>query len=353
MKKYILFTISISFLLSCNQQNDTYKNLPDITLKKVNTFTLEFPDENFLVGNFRTGFQVNSTHTLFAFNDVTLNKIIVTDNNGRVLSEMGSEGRGPEEFEHITSYGFDREDNLVIYDGRLALIKLFSKDGTYLRAFSPNTKNYFLSPANLISYKDHYYTGIIESQYLANPKELTSSAILAKIDTSGETSKIFGSYDSLATNGSQGSFFPAYLAFDESSKTIYEAQTNSYIIQGWNIETAKRTLFIDTKPLNYNNPKEPNPRGLSREEIRERSTGNSFTLAVYKTSEFITLFFNNLPKPSDKAPFYIALYDTFGRYLGDKKLPNKLLNIIDNKLYIVSDENPANYTIETYEIILE
>lgn len=353
MKKNILYIFLYISFWSCNQQKNAYKNLPDITLKKVDTFTLAFPDEDFLVGNFRTGFQVNSTQTLFAFNDVTLNKIVVTDSIGNVLHEIGSEGRGPEEFEHITSYGFDREDNLVIYDGRLALIKVFSKEGTYLRAFTPNTENYFLSPTNLISYKDHYYMGIVESQYLANPKELSSSAILAKIDTSGETSRIFGSYDSLASNGGQGSFFPAYLAFDEPSKTIYEAQTNSYIIQGWNIETTERTLLIDTKPINYNNPREPIPKGLSREEKRERATGNSFTLAVYKTSEFIALFFNTLPTPSEKAPFFISVYDNSGKYLGDKKLPNKLLNIVNNKLYIVSDENPANYTIDTYEIIVD
>lgn len=173
------------------------------------------------------------------------------------------------------------------------------------------------------------------------------------MNTNGETNQIFGSYDSLANNGTQGSSFPAYLAFDEPSKTIYVAQSNSYIIQGWNIETTERTLYIDTKPINYKNPENPIPKELPREEIIKRVTGNSYTNAVFKTSEFVALSFNTLPAPSEEAHFFISLYDNSGKYLGDKKLPNKLLNIINNKLFIVSDENPANYTIEIYEIVME
>lgn len=87
------------------------------------------------------------------------------------------------------------------------------------------------------------------------------------------------------------------------------------------------------------------------EKIIEESVGYSNNNGVYLADNYIILSYSTRESViGTDYSHYLAIYNKSGDFIGEKKLDNKLVGVVNNKLYIVKDDNPANYTMNIYEI---
>jgi len=69
----------------------------------------------------------------YLWGQVKLDHIDVYDCNGRFLFDFGSKGQGPAEFQALTCGAVDSIGNIWIYDGNHKSLKLFFKDGKFMK----------------------------------------------------------------------------------------------------------------------------------------------------------------------------------------------------------------------------
>lgn len=140
LNKIVLIIITFAILLSCS--NDENNNHYDIIYLEENTNQVDGFDEYFnnqtdidlYSGNESEeiaipviyALEVNSQGNI-AIPNHSNNTIALFDSLGQQINVIGEgEGRGPGEFEGITSFKFDGNDNLWVYDPGLMRISLFS-----------------------------------------------------------------------------------------------------------------------------------------------------------------------------------------------------------------------------------
>lgn len=351
MKKSIPFVFYI-FLLSCNSNqelsNDTETITSKIDLTPVSEFQIS--NTNALIGNIRVGFQVSHQNSLYAFEDTILNNIIVTDTTGKVLAVVGGKGRGPKEFLDISSFGFDSDNNVIVYDALQSLIKVLDLDNEIVHTIDLQPEGFNVATPNLISIDNKIYFGIIEIEYLNKLKDLTFSNILVEINENGKSLKKFGNYDSLTPESNLYSVFPTSLAYDFNTKSIFTVQKNSFILQAWNINNNKRSFYTTKKPPSFNFSTEILQANLPFSKIIERGIGQSSSQDVYVTNNFVCLYYVTLAKNSKNTQRYLAFYDKEGNFMSEIKLNHKLVQAHDNFIYLLENDDPENYQLKKYEI---
>lgn len=69
----------------------------------------------------------------YVWDQVALDHIDVYDSFGRFLFEFGRKGQGPSEFQALTCGAVDSRDNIWIYDGNHKSLKVFFKDGKFMK----------------------------------------------------------------------------------------------------------------------------------------------------------------------------------------------------------------------------
>ncbi|MHA1919666.1 MAG: 6-bladed beta-propeller [Promethearchaeota archaeon] len=69
----------------------------------------------------------------YIWDQVKLDHIDVYDNSGKFLFDFGRKGQGPDEFQALTCVAVDREGNIWINDGNHKSLKIFFKDGKFMK----------------------------------------------------------------------------------------------------------------------------------------------------------------------------------------------------------------------------
>src|SRR4030067_3223125 len=78
------------------------------------------------------------------------------DKNGKYLFKFGRRGKGPGEFQDLTSVSINKGDTLIIIDQLLYRISFFSKEGNYLNAAKINPEE-MLWPRKIIQLNSGNY----------------------------------------------------------------------------------------------------------------------------------------------------------------------------------------------------
>ena len=74
----------------------------------------------------------------------TRNKIVVFDNNGKFLFNLGKEGKGPGEYTQVASV-FVHKGNICIFDSMINNVLVFNDNGEYISSVKINPGQYALS----------------------------------------------------------------------------------------------------------------------------------------------------------------------------------------------------------------
>lgn len=354
VKEYYLLPLLLILVLQCSHEKDIELKAR-YEINKVNTFTIKSDTSDFIIGRLAPFFEFNFDVNRYSFYDEVFSRFVITDTLGYVLETISKKGRGPDELLKVTSFNYDEKNNLVVYDGGQFLVKIFDTVGKVVNSFEPEMPEYAIASRNLVAYNGDIIFGIIETKYLRDLRTAASSKILKITDYDGSFIRAFGSYDSLTNQSNISSIFPV-LALERGTNNIYIVQTNSYIIQVLDLVTGVRKKVIRVKPPNFNAGNEYISPYLSIAEIQEKSVGLSYTSQVYVTAQGIVLYYENMTESwnrtrnhNDKV-HYIAFYDRKGNLLDELKVPFRVANIISDKLFLIENDNPDNYTIGVYRI---
>lgn len=152
-------------------------------------------------GTFRKaqGLAVAKDGTIF-IGDTGESQIEVYDANYKYLRTIGSLGTGEDQFQWIQSLHLDKEENLYVLDRFLRCIKVFSKEGKFLRKISDQIENdryfypsdfNFLHSGDIIILdsdfkifsKDGKYKG--KKDFVDNNNKILSYAKCITVDTEG------------------------------------------------------------------------------------------------------------------------------------------------------------------------
>ncbi|MDX9783120.1 MAG: 6-bladed beta-propeller [Bacteroidales bacterium] len=143
MRITLLILLSI-FLFSCkNSKKELYKFDPrileekEISLSEIADDILYVPlDDSILISSINTVYPPKFTNDRIYLFDSNLG-ILVFSRSGQFLRKIGKMGRGPGEYAFVNTFTVDPESGTV-YLVDLKSIKIYSKNGNYLRSFMIN-----------------------------------------------------------------------------------------------------------------------------------------------------------------------------------------------------------------------
>lgn len=147
IKTSVLFVLVI--ILSCTRSSTenkliTYnlKELPEITNPRLSD--LGFDDIKYIPLETKEQGLIERTINISSLGDIILvsdkfiiikqfNDILKFDGNGKFISQIGTSGRGPNEFQACHDIDIDEDGNIYFYDGWKKRLFEYSVDGSFLR----------------------------------------------------------------------------------------------------------------------------------------------------------------------------------------------------------------------------
>lgn len=191
MKKIILFSLILLFLLSCTSHDTqidkkiedgievilnhiepySIKGEPSI-LKLEKVLSIDFASDE--IGNMgianAVDFEIDSEGNIYFFEaNREGNLIFKFDRQGHFVKSFGRKGRGPEEIQYIVWKGIDNRDNLFISDNGNQKILFFTKEGEFIKEirYPPNVRLlYPLSNGNYFGLWDKYPPSSSKDMYI-------------------------------------------------------------------------------------------------------------------------------------------------------------------------------------------
>ncbi|HLR77117.1 MAG TPA: 6-bladed beta-propeller [Balneolaceae bacterium] len=351
------------FLISCSSDtkkidgyNKSSVNKRQLKLCHLRSFAIKNPVDTIVIADPFSAFQISSNGDRFAFYDIMYNHIVVTDSLGNFLFTAGNQGKGPAEFINLTSWNFDEYKNLIAFDTKQRMVKIFGASGALKKAVNVFSNKKLLGFGRVLFARDSLvYIGVLEAKF-SNLKNTENSKLIALNDYDGELLKTFGKYDPYVSQATMYTAQPIY-DIDFQKNKIYSTHMNSYRMQVYNLNNSNRMAYFGHRSTHFKEVEEEVSPFAPRSEIRKMGLQQSFTKGLYLTDRYVLLCFYNLTEKyyQTRSPqgkdFFISIYDRKSfNFIGEISLPYALGAVQNNKLYLVEDNNPDNYTIGVYEI---
>lgn len=346
------FSLIVLLLIFIASACDSKKKIL-LELKKVDSLVLR-PDTTDLFGSFYEDFRINKNGSKLAFYDRVKEKVFVFDHQGEFIKSYGENNKGPKGIISVDGYDFNSSDEVVILDLRQGLLKVFEPSGEIVKSSIVfEDESYFLSGFGFYMHNDTIYLPILEGKYGNQPD---SSALVGKMDLDGKFSDVFGNIDPFLNDDNQ---YVLDNVFDITSNGIIHTNlTSSFRIQSYDINKGNYIGIFGVRFPSFSLPRQEVSLELSIPEINERMTGSSVTNSIHSTEEYFIQHVQVLTKEwfenvnyEDKDNF-LVIYDMQTKeFLGEIHTDHTLGAVHKNKLYMIEDFNPDNYTIGIYELV--
>lgn len=353
----ILSTILIIALLyGCkqDQESTSYETstVPTLILKK--DFQLTGYPTN-VITRTKDVFHVFPDQSAFIVTNFDNIFFSVIDSSGAYINHFGQEGRGPTELLTVARVGFDQDQNIFVYDGNQDLIKSFSRDGSFLDA----------------------YTGVVEQQVwprgdvmmLANGYWYMAAEVAGEQDYANKQSvaRMEQDFSEPVTGGGWDAFYRNRSTILQQPQLTYDSKREQLIVVH---RTSPNIRFIDLDLNETDTWHHRSPNFLLHEEDILRShppeqraeiVGQiSMVEQPFVAGDLLLFQFMNQNETfrqsldfSDLEQF-IGVYNLEdGTYYGEVELPHRLKGVIDNQLILLKDDDPDNFIIGLYEINLD
>jgi hypothetical protein len=357
--------VLLLFIGACSETdtNEFYKSEileEDRTVVKIGEIVLDnssIDETGPNIGKLRPEFVSNRDHSLFAFFDELNMQIVVTDSQGKVQHVVSKRGRGPGELMSVLGYNFDEENRIVVYDGSQRMIKVFEMDGDEHSDVDIDHDKILVGNKYLYTKDEEIIVPVINSEYQTSGlKKAWQSDLIGKFGYNGILIESFGRYDPFLKNPKSYLVFP-HVDADLENNQFLSSHPDRYSLQLYNLETQERIAWFGMQSENFNQTDSYIDAQQSHQKIDRQARDLSWTSGVYFLPEYFLHYFVILTEEfqqtrdhNDKI-HYINLYDrnSYNSY-GELELPYTLGSVVGNKLYLIEDDNPDNYTIGIYEI---
>ncbi|MDH5468632.1 MAG: 6-bladed beta-propeller [Candidatus Aminicenantes bacterium] len=357
----VLFLSVIIMLVSCGKQKSEWKG------------TIEEADGVTVVNN--------PKEPIYSENAVSLEE---------ELSIGEAEGRKEYMFSQVRSIAVDDEENIYVLDRKEVHIKVFDKDGEYLRTFGKKGQgpgefnipsSILITPQNEIVVEDsrvlHFFTfkgEFIKSLFAAkiqffgrtsmdsqssiyamtaiiNMEKGTSSYELKKFDSNLNFLNTVASIPGPKAGEPFDPFIPLfYWKICENDNIIYGYQKNYEFL-----------VFNPEGKLIKKIVKEHTPVKIKEEE-KEKSPGDSLPPLKYALSGFHTAFFTfsldeegriivqTWEKTEDRERYYYDVFDPEGKYIAKVSFKFRPQIWKNHKLYTIEEDEEGFQRIKRYKI---
>lgn len=371
--KFILFTFAFVFL-SCTKEIDDNKTeirfeessvlSKKVSATKTNSITLQVPD-SVVFGAPNYTLDINPVTGQLYILDAISRFYLVFDEDGNYVSRFGGEGRGPEEFLLPFATCFDPDGNFYVYDDMQRLIKKFDSEFELTDTIVTDPGAYYITGGLMFCTENSIYAPVIESRYTAAGDDGLSSAwkssYLMKYDLSKSSTSFWGNYDLHQKNNLSNKHRPVFY-IDFSGQQIYATHRNSFKIRILRLENAGVKAHFGRKTENY------------KEQITDPSTVRPFSnesrMILYEQSmvskifpdsdkKYLMLYYMNGNEQWDQnrdlsdLDYFLKIYSLEDYSLiGELQLPHRVSAVNGNKLLLIMNEDPAEYTLAWYEITI-
>lgn len=361
MKNILLFMLVI-FVTNCQSEPDELQEFQESKLEDRNIKLSKNSDikiVNSEDGNLARPYAalaVSHDSKRFGLYDLIYNHFIIFNREGEIIQILGDEGRGPDEFQQALDFNFDEEKNLIAYDERQFQLKIFDKEGELQKNTSVfEDGNYSHNTSGLFANDSLIYIGITDVS-THNTDQAWQSELMGIFDYSGEKVKFIGQYDPYIFDNNFYGDLPLFdIVFEEDK--IYSTHKNSYRIQVFNVDNNKKLDYFGRKSSSYKEADQNIETHFPMEKIEELSLTQSFPNGLFVTDNYILHYFQNATEEwfETKDPLtkehYLSIYNRDNHaFVKELKSDYQLLEVQDNKLYLLEDTNPDNYTIGIYEL---
>lgn len=346
------------FVSGCNYERttDEPEKIPlagsgEILLEKVDSIVLN-PRE-FMFGRFHEYMEMNDKGTVLLFVDLMSQTVYLFDRQGDLINTIGSEGSGPEEFLQIISFDVDN-DQVVIADESLYVVKVFSAEGTLLNNFRLFDEDDLVISSFGTHVNDQFlYVPIIETKHI---QERSKSAIAAKIDLStGDVTDLIGQHDPFTKQYKYHHAVQRF-AIDDGSNQMITSLNGSPRLQIFDIESNKRIKYVVADIPGWKQLEDQVDAEMTRQESQALILGTSHIHRIFVNKQWIFQTFQTVTEEfvQTKDPLTkenrMALYDRKGSaFYGSVILPGLPAAVHNNQLFIIENMNPGQFTIGVYE----
>jgi hypothetical protein len=355
MNKYALVILVFASLLltSCSKKGES-NEVKNLSLRQLDIISIQ--SNEFKIGRIEAPLLINEDQgqLKFILYDSSLNQVLVVNSEGIIEVTIGSYGSGPRQFQHITSFGLDK-DTLIVYDAELDKVKKFTLDGNYLGSHDGLIKDKIWIRSNrLFEINGFYYYGIQEA-VKSNANNHWESKTVAVYDKSGQLIELFGEYDPDLVNSHQLYNYANIIA--GRGDLIFTTHRTSPTIQKYDVNTKS---LISRFGGVYGSFKvsEERPNITDTREVKNKiNTQFSFVGDSFVSKDYFAFYFFNftdeffeMRDPNSKENF-LHLYDLANdSIIGEVQLPYLPLGM-DTKgnIYLLLNDDPDNFQIGIYE----
>ncbi len=352
MRKHITLLFLLAFVLSCTPKNEERKN-SNLQLVKIDSVKLEQPDV--LFGKFGEEMKVTEDGAYLLLAERIKNQVYVFNADGSFYKTIGERGRGPEGI--LKVYGFDvnSRKEILILDSKQWLLKVFDIEGNLIRSSSFFEEVPIQpSPGAILWHRDKFIVSILEKRFIQNPE---NSKLIAIVGDDGNPLKVLGKHDPFTAKDNQSSFFSA-IALDKTTGKVYSNLRSSPYYQIHDLATGEK--------ISYNGELNDGFKLLGKEialhtpvNSKIKKLANTTGVPkIYLTDQFVIQHRQTLTSEWFKTAQYedkrnsLAFYDKqTNEFIQETIVQGTPTAVHENKIYMIEDFNPNNYTIGIYELV--
>jgi|SRR5690625_2273514 len=322
----------------------------EISLSHLDSMYLDPGDH--LIGRFRERLHVHDEVLLFVEN--SNQQVWAFDHAGTLKYIIGGRGRGPEEFMNISGVFVDDKERVVITDETQNMVKVFDIDGQFLKSFSLfDHEELFISSRDIHVHDDILYLQIAEAEHL---DDLQRSRLIARYDLSGEFIDFIGWYDPSIADSFH--YLSGHnFAVDHENDLLISNLETTYLLQIHSTKDSTVYEYFGEIPPFWKAPEEEIDPFWSRQQIMDKTVGNSYSKGIFVTNDYILVHSQKTSEEwyetSDymEKPNFLTVYDRESKaYVGSISIPGVLTFLHDDVLYMIEDFHPDQFQIGMYQL---
>lgn len=298
-------------------------------------------DENYMFSHIRN-FVVDENENIYVA-DMKETKIKVFDKNGKFLRVFGKTGEGPGEIGRIYGIQITTKNELLVNDGRNRKLLYFTLEGEFIlskdiriflpeRVYCDSKENYYVLNIALDPRPAHY-------ELLKYDSDLNLITTIAKIPAP-DPSKPFNP------------FMPMFYCQVMDDDCLLYGYPEDYELQIISPEgTLIKKIIRDYNPVSVTEEEkeeeqEGTPPGMKIEFSRYHSA-----FVYFKIDEEGRIFVLNWEKPDSGEKYCFDVFDSEGRYIAKIPLNFRPAVMKKGKIYTIEEDEDGYQFVKRYKVI--
>ncbi len=297
-------------------------------------------DENYMFSHIRN-FVVDENENIYVA-DMKETKIKVFNKNGKFLREFGKGGQGPGEIGRIYSIQITAKNELLVNDGRNRKLLYFTLEGEFVRSkdiriflpervYCDSKENYYVLNIALDPPPSHY-------ELLKYDSDLNLITTIAKIPAP-DRSKPYNPF---------GPMFYCQVMEDDCLLYGYPEDYELQILSPEGKLVKKIIRDYDPVPVSEEEKVEMQERvspGMKIEFSRYHSA-----YAYFKIDEEGQIFVQTWEKPDSGEKYCFDVFDSEGRYIAKIALDFGLAVLKKDKMYTIEEDEDGYQSVKRYKV---